>query len=67
MAFYINAKCTSCKACATVCPTASIFYGVNQYVIDADTCEECKVCVSVCPEGAIHPLNPPKDSAEDEW
>jgi ferredoxin len=54
MALHIGATCTSCAICEPLCPTKSIFKGVGQYVIDADTCGECEVCYQVCPESAIH-------------
>lgn len=47
--------CTSCEACVAVCPTESIFRGVSQYVIDADTCHDCAICVPICPEKVISP------------
>lgn len=60
MSHFINIKCTLCKACQPICPTASIFMGDGQLVIDSDTCEDCGICVSVCPESAIRPIEEPK-------
>lgn len=48
--------CTSCAGCVAVCPTGSIFLGLNQYVIDRDTCSGCAICVRVCPVDAIRPV-----------
>lgn len=50
---YIARSCTSCKDCVTTCPTGSIFYGINHYVIDSDSCHDCGICVEVCPFNAV--------------
>ncbi len=49
----INNRCTSCRDCVELCPTRSIFIGIGQYVIDADTCENCGICARVCPAKAV--------------
>lgn len=64
MAHLILPSCTSCRDCVAVCPTESIFLGLNQYVIDRDTCTDCSICVKVCPVGAIHPLKDPEEKPE---
>lgn len=56
----ISTVCTSCRDCVDVCPTASIYYGVGQFVIDADTCHGCGICAQVCPVAAIRPTEEPK-------
>ena len=67
MAHMINARCTSCHICVPTCPTQSIYYGVDQYVIDADTCNDCLVCVRVCPEpSVIFPLMISDSKSEQE-
>lgn len=51
-------KCTSCRMCATFCPTAAIrkfdeedgTFGVNHSPID---CVKCGSCRDICPEEAI--------------
>lgn len=51
-------KCTSCRMCATFCPTAAIrkfddedgTFGVDHSPID---CVKCGSCRDICPEGAI--------------
>ncbi len=54
--YRIGAACTSCQDCVAVCPTESIFYGINQFVIDSDTCHGCAVCATVCPVDVITPF-----------
>ncbi len=53
-ALRINSVCTLCGDCLPVCPTHSIFVGIQNYVIDSDTCEECRICAPICPVDAIH-------------
>ncbi|MCK9172865.1 DUF362 domain-containing protein [Desulfuromonas thiophila] len=53
MAHTINDDCTSCGACADVCPVEAISEGDGKYEIDADTCTDCGACVDACPVGAI--------------
>ena len=51
-------KCSSCRMCATFCPTAAIrkfddedgTFGVDHSPID---CVKCGSCRDICPEGAI--------------
>ncbi len=57
MSHVIYPTCTSCRDCVAVCPTESIFYGLNQFTIDRETCHDCGICVMVCPVNAIHRLN----------
>lgn len=46
-------KCTSCGACAQVCPAEAIAEGDTCYNIDADLCTDCDLCTSECPVEAI--------------
>jgi len=52
-----QAECTSCGACAEVCPTESIAEKKGIFKINADTCTQCEgkseepQCVSACPAG----------------
>lgn len=45
--------CTSCGACAEVCPEDAISEGTDSYVIDAEKCTDCDACTSECPVEAI--------------
>jgi ferredoxin len=54
MAYIIDAgECTSCGACADVCPVTAISEGDAAYVIDPETCTDCGACESECPVSAI--------------
>ncbi|WP_020177106.1 4Fe-4S binding protein [Methyloferula stellata] len=51
----IASQCTVCGACEFECPTASISFKNETYVINAKTCTECAdqfehpQCDTVCP------------------
>jgi len=45
--------CTSCGACAEVCPSEAISEGTDSYVIDPDACTDCGSCVEECPTESI--------------
>lgn len=53
MAYQIGEDCTTCGACAEVCPVDSIKRGDETYSIDADTCTSCGECSDTCPMGII--------------
>lgn len=53
MAHVITDACTSCGACASVCPVEAISEGADKYVINADTCTDCALCADECPFDAI--------------
>ena len=55
MPHVISDECTSCGACADVCPVEAISEGDTKYVIDPDLCTDCETCVDECPVGAISP------------
>ncbi len=52
MAYIITDDCVCCGACAENCPTEAIYWGDNQYEIDADKCIECGICADTCPVDA---------------
>jgi NAD-dependent dihydropyrimidine dehydrogenase PreA subunit len=62
---FISPACTSCRDCVAVCPTGSIFLGLNQFVIDRETCHDCGICARVCPVNAIHPYDSSSIAATD--
>ncbi|MBW1720095.1 MAG: 4Fe-4S binding protein [Deltaproteobacteria bacterium] len=47
----VEALCTLCGECATVCPTAAITVG-DAVVTDPKECIYCSACVKKCPTGA---------------
>lgn len=56
-----NTECTSCGACAYICPhdcitmrTDSTLYGAIRPTVDSTKCVSCKLCQKVCP--IISPL-----------
>lgn len=53
MAYVISEDCTSCGACAEVCPVDAISEGDDKYNIDPDTCTDCGACEAECPVDAI--------------
>lgn len=50
---FITDDCTSCAACADVCPVDAISEQEEMYVINQDDCTDCMVCDDVCPVDAI--------------
>ncbi len=46
-------ECTSCGACADVCPADAISEGDASYVIDPEACTDCGARVAECPVEAI--------------
>jgi len=53
LAYVITDACTSCGACASVCPVEAISEGEEQYKIDPDACTDCGLCADECPFDAI--------------
>jgi uncharacterized protein (DUF362 family)/ferredoxin len=51
--------CTTCGACADICPADAITLhskDVGGGIVDKEKCISCFCCVEVCPEGAIEPV-----------
>ena len=48
----VSDRCTSCDACARVCPTGTIEIG-RGYASDPSECTMCLECAAVCPTDAI--------------
>ena len=49
------ARCTSCGACLTHCPTDALHVGdraTMAVAFDEDKCIECLACIRICPYGA---------------
>jgi len=53
LAYVITDACTSCGACAGVCPVEAISEGGEKYDIDPDACTDCGLCADECPFDAI--------------
>jgi len=45
--------CTSCKACAAVCPFGAVFLNPDGTMGKCDLCSGNPACVSACGEGAL--------------
>jgi dissimilatory sulfite reductase (desulfoviridin) alpha/beta subunit len=45
-------KCINCKLCLNICPTQTLKYIEDQYVLDQDKCILCGLCISNCPGNA---------------
>jgi ferredoxin len=46
-------ECTSCGACAALCPTGAVALGAGRVQIAAERCDRCLDCVDACPTGAL--------------
>ena len=46
-------RCTGCRVCVDVCPTAAISVSNGTAVIDTSACNACGLCVQECPADAI--------------
>ena len=50
---WIDDACTSCGACAELCPVDAISEGKDSFIVDQDACTDCGACDAVCPVEAI--------------
>jgi len=50
---WISDACTSCGACAEVCPENAISESSEIFVIDKEACTDCGACETSCPVDAI--------------
>jgi len=45
--------CINCGLCSVYCPTGSIKYKNEKYIIDYEYCKGCGICMVECPVHAI--------------
>jgi len=46
-------RCTGCKKCETICPSAAIGMADNKAQVDEKRCVACTKCWNICPEEAV--------------
>ena len=51
--FYAASSCTSCQACASVCPGGCHQFVDGHHTVDFSSCTLCGACVDACPNEAL--------------
>ena len=46
-------RCTGCRKCETICPSAAISMAENKAQVDEKRCVACTKCWNICPEEAV--------------